>query len=244
VVDYHGLGRRRLALDGLLMRPQLNGGTLGGRRALMPDNETREDSKRMSKVDQEIEAIKTVLAALEALDADVRTNVLEYVLKRLKLEPVQAERPAPASYAHSAELHESVGRVESVVSKTAASLEGPLHIKDFKEEKKPKSAIEMAALVAYYLENLAPAGHRKATIGAKDVETQFKIAEFPLPGQLRFTLPNAKVAGYFDSAGDGEYRLNAVGHNLVVHSMPRDGASAPKAPRRKRAKKTKAKRKA
>ncbi|MET0789898.1 MAG: hypothetical protein ABW061_00125, partial [Polyangiaceae bacterium] len=31
VVDYHGLGHCHLESLGLLMRPQLNGGTLGGR---------------------------------------------------------------------------------------------------------------------------------------------------------------------------------------------------------------------
>jgi len=64
------------------------------------------------------------------------------------------------------------------------------------------------------------------------VETYFKIASFPLPQQLRMTLPNAKNAGYFDLAGDGEYKLNAVGHNLVAHSMPRGASKASGATKR------------
>jgi hypothetical protein len=35
VVEYHGLARRYLTALGLLMRPLLNGGTLGGRRVDM-----------------------------------------------------------------------------------------------------------------------------------------------------------------------------------------------------------------
>jgi hypothetical protein len=95
------------------------------------------------------------------------------------------------------------------------------HIKEFKEQKNPRYAIEMAAVVAYYLQDLAPPKERKDTISTRDVETYFKIAEFKLPTKPQFTLPNAKAAGYFDAVGNGEYKLNAVGHNLVAHSLPR-----------------------
>jgi hypothetical protein len=40
-------------------------------------------------------------------------------------------------------------------------------------------------------------------------------------------LPNAEGAGYFDSLGGGEYRLNAIGYNLVNHSMPRGAVQSP-----------------
>ncbi len=90
----------------------------------------------------------------------------------------------------------------------------------------------MAAIVAYYLMNIAPHDKRKETINQKDIVTQFKIASFPLPRQVRVTLQNAKNAGYFDLVGDGEYKLNAVGHNLVAHSMPR-GASKTVIPRKR-----------
>ena len=86
----------------------------------------------------------------------------------------------------------------------------------------------MAALVAYYLSNVAPEQDQKKTVNQKDIETYFKMAEFPLPNQIRVTLPNAKAAGYFDAVGEGEYKLNAVGHNLVVHSMPRGAAASGK----------------
>ena len=98
-----------------------------------------------------------------------------------------------------------------------------------------RSANEMATLVAYYLANAVPKANRKDRITAKDIETYFKIAEFPLT-KTQFTLPNAKAAGYLDAFGNGEYKLNAVGHNLVVHSMPR-GEDGKTASRRKSAKK-------
>ena len=79
----------------------------------------------------------------------------------------------------------------------------------------------MAAIVAYFLENLAPPKDRKDRITTKDINTYFKIAGFPLPKKIQFTLPNAKGSGYLDAVGNGAYKLNAVGHNLVVHNLPR-----------------------
>lgn len=171
-------------------------------------------------VDQEVEAIKTVLTALNPLSAKARASVLEYVVKRLDLSALQKDQLQMSSQATTAMTLQQV------------TTSGTPHIKDFKEQKKPRSANEMAALVAYYLANIAPSVERKATVNQKDIETHFKIAGFPLPRQVRMTLQNARTAGYFDLAGDGEYRLNAVGYNLVAHAMPR-GKSGPAVTRAK-----------
>jgi len=171
-------------------------------------------------VDQEVEAIKIVLAALAPLSAKARVSVLEYAMKRLEITAVSAP---PVGGMPPGKLPPSKPGIEG-----GAPSEGSLHIKEFKGSKKPRSANEMAALVAYYLVNLAPHSQRKETVNQSDMETFFKIAEYPLPKQIRVTLQNAKTAGYFDAAGSGEYRLNAVGHNLVAHSMPRGSATESK----------------
>lgn len=178
-------------------------------------------------VDQEVEAIKSVLAALAPLSPKARVSVLEYAMKRLDITPATVPR---VSGLPPEQLPPAKEDVEGGVSS-----EDSLHIKEFKESKKPRSANEMAALVAYYLVNLAPQSERKDTVNQSDMETYFKIAGYPLPKQIRVTLQNAKTAGYFDAAGSGEYRLNAVGHNLVAHSMPRGSAAGSK-PRRSRKK--------
>jgi len=184
-------------------------------------------------IDKEIEAIKAVLHALEPLPADVRASVLGYIVQRLQivLEPSTQASTVGATAAiagAAARILETGGEQQTL----------PVHIKALKEQKKPRSANEMAALVAYFLANAAPKAERKDRITAKDVDTYFKIAEFPLR-KTQFTLPNAKAAGYLDAVGNGEYKLNAVGHNLVVHSMPRD-ADGKAASRRKPAKKARA----
>jgi hypothetical protein len=167
-------------------------------------------------VDQEVEAIKSVLAALAPLSAKARVSVLEYAMKRLDVIPSNVPTGGVIPLGQLLPLKgEDKGGTPSG---------GSPHIKDFKQAKKPRSANEMAALVAYYLMNLAPQSQRKDTVTQGDMETYFKIAGYPLPNQIRVTLQNAKAAGYFDSAGSGEYKLNAVGHNLVAHSMPRGSA--------------------
>jgi hypothetical protein len=97
----------------------------------------------------------------------------------------------------------------------------------------------MATLVAYYLSHKAPPNERKQSVNNKDIETYFKIGEFKLPSKPRFTLTNTKGAGYLDAVGDGEYKLNPVGYNLVVHSMPKTSERGVRGPQRKKPSKKK-----
>ena len=184
----------------------------------------------MAEIDKEIEAIKVVLHALEPLSGDVRESVLRYVLHRLQIVLTPAK---PASTSGVSTM--IVDATRDVTDAGGEQATSSVHIKVLKEQKKPRSANEMATLVAYYLANAVPKANHKDRITAKDIETYFKIAEFPLT-KTQFTLPNAKAAGYLDAVGNGEYKLNAVGHNLVVHSMPR-GEDGKTASRRKSAKK-------
>ncbi len=180
-----------------------------------------------SAIDKEIEAIGTVLTALEPLDAKARQSVLHYILRRLDIEVqdlshVMGPEPPPPPPPGEPGVMEPPTQV---------------HIKDLVKQKQPRSAQEMATLVAYYLAYKVPKIQQKQTITTKDMETYFKIADFKLPTKPQFTLVNTKKAGYLDSAGEGEYKLNPVGYNLVVHSMPksrRKPSPKPKRPQRKK----------
>ena len=169
-------------------------------------------------VGKEIEAIKTILETLQSLDNQARDSVLDYVLKRLELAPRLKEQRDP------------------LLQKKGASQEpgAVIHIKQLKNEKKPQSAIEMAALVAYYLSHVVLADQRKQVIDANDLSTFFKIADYPLQAKFADTLSNAKKAGYFDSVERGQYKLNPVGYNLVTHSMPRSDEKKPSHKKRRR----------
>src|ERR1700681_741375 len=119
-----------------------------------------------NKADRELQAMATILDAMNGLEGESIQRVLDYVLGRLSL-----NRPTRTSL--------------------AATVSGPvptngggarqLSIRDLKEEKRPESSNQMAALVAYYLSELAPENERKKEIGAADLEKYFKQAAFKLP---------------------------------------------------------------
>jgi hypothetical protein len=181
----------------------------------------------------EVDAIKVVHDALSALAPDVRSRVARYVIDALDIRLGESE-PEKGREARIPERRE----------KSDVDVHPPRvsDIRTVTEEKQPRSATEMAAVVAYYLSELAPRSERKETIETSDLEKYFRQANFRLPGAIQYTLGNAASAGYFDSAGRGKYRLNAVGYNLVAHSMPMDGgASEPRKQRgtRKASKSTK-----
>ena len=91
--------------------------------------------------------------------------------------------------------------------------------RSFFESKGPRSQNEAVVVAAYYLAELAPEPERSATIDAQKVQNVLRQAKFKLPKSLKSVLANTQTAGYLDRVGVGEYRLNPVGWNLVVHSL-------------------------
>lgn len=168
------------------------------------------------ETDVELKALATVLGALTPLDPDVQTRVMDYVLQRLGLAGRAVGSDAPS---RPASLDTSVSEAQTLMPPVS-------DIRSLREQKKPKSANEMAALVAYYLTYAAPEAERKEEISAKDIKKYFHQANFRLPGDATMTLVNAKNAGYLDAGpGRGSYRLNPVGYNLVAHRLPASGSS-------------------
>jgi len=176
------------------------------------------------EIDKEVEAIGVVLKALEPLNVEVRASVIEYIIRRLQ---IKTGNEAAQEFVRRQIVESSTPSLADVVSRE-------VHLTELVAEKKPQSAIEMAVLVAYYLSNSAPASERKESITTKDIETYFKIGGYRLPSKPQFTLPNTKNAGYLDAQGNGEYKLNPVGYNLVVHSMPTSSQKATVGKRTKR----------
>jgi hypothetical protein len=163
--------------------------------------------------DNELQAIRAVLGALVPLKGEGRTRVLDYVLKRLGM----SAESLPAASGSSSIVPSTEGFAPTPISESPGQ---PNDIRSLTTEKAPRSANEMAALVAYYVTELAPESYRKSSINADDIKKYFKDAHFPLPSSSKMTLVNAKNSGYLESAGTGQYRLNPVGYNLVAHNLP------------------------
>jgi hypothetical protein len=184
----------------------------------MPDADVREKSDEVVATaidsDSELFAIRAVLAALVPLKRDARSRVVDYVFRRLGI-VAEAE---PSLIPSKPSLYSST--ITEVPLPGTASTGDVKDIRSLAQQKSPRSANEMAALVAYYLAEVAPQTERKETIASDDLKTYFKQAGFKLPSSAKMTLVNAKNAGYLQSAGEGQYSLNPVGYNLVVHNLP------------------------
>jgi hypothetical protein len=176
---------------------------------------------RQKENDPELAAMTQIIDALEPLDDLARSRVLDYVFRRLG----GLKLTAPAASGVAVNVFDQGGPPQPV-----GLPPGQTDISTLKAAKKPKNASEMAAIVGYYLSELAPAADRKDQIDAGDIKKYFKQGDFPLPGASKMTLVHAKNAGYLDAgSGRGRYKLNPVGYNLVVHNLPaRSGAEGPK----------------
>jgi hypothetical protein len=155
------------------------------------------------------QAIDKIIEALEALDPATRQTAIDAACTHLGIKegikPIGAD---PEVKTQKTDVQSSYKQID---------------IRTFKEQKSPKTAVQMACVVAYYLQELAPEKDRKKTVNTNDLTTYFKQAGFKLPKAIQQLLPDARVAGYFESAtGKGEYALNAVGYNLVAHNLPKN----------------------
>lgn len=164
------------------------------------------------------QAIDQIISALESLNQEARVTAISAACEHLNIEMPSASQdrgpgiPSPA-------LTEHTGAAPALRQDHAQHVR-KIDIRSLKEEKKPDSAKQMACVVAYYLQELAPQGERKGTVSTQDIEKYFKQAHFRLPQKVEQVLVDAKRSGYFESAARGEYKLNAVGYNLVAHGLP------------------------
>lgn len=177
----------------------------------------------------ELAAIKAVVEALQPLGDGARRHVMAYVAEALGIRATSAaigdpgRQPAPTTSGLAVAASEAVMPASATVD-----------IRNLKEQKQPRTATEMASVVAYYLSELSPLEDRRAVVTAADIERYFKQANFRLPGRIAQTLPDAARAGYFDTTGRGQYKLNPVGYNLVAHGLPGGAVDPPARPTRPR----------
>jgi len=176
-------------------------------------------------IKNELKAIETITNTLKSIDKTAQKRVLQYAMQHLELEIGQVNQLKKDLQVNTGLQHEILDKKEK---------QKIVDIRSLRDQKKPNSDMEMAAIVAYYLSELAPDDNRKDIISTEDIKTYFIQAGHPLPKSPEFTLPNAKAAGYFESAGRGKYRLNPVGHNLVVHGLPRAESQGLQVSRRKK----------
>jgi len=110
-----------------------------------------------AEIDQEIRAIETIVAAMTSLDAQAQTRVLRYVFNRLGLSPMSVGGSLSLRPTNRVQTYRSLADTYRAVAEgTESASQAPRDVRSLRGEKQPRSAVEMAALVAYYLSELAP----------------------------------------------------------------------------------------
>lgn len=162
------------------------------------------------------QAIDEIIVALKDLDENSRLIAIKAVVEHLNI------AFSPGVTTNKNNVFTSQTNTDDVLNDADTSKPQVVDIQTLKENKNPSNDIEMACVVAFYLEHHAPENERKDYITNKDIEKYFKQAKFPLPKAPSQVPLNAKTAGYFDSAERGKYKLNPVGYNLVAHKLPKE----------------------
>lgn len=183
-----------------------------------------DNAKAKSDKSREIEAIAAIVEALEPLDPQARRRALLYAINVFSVDLTAQHHKSPSILEHNVE--------KSVLGKPIGAQQTLKDIRTLTQEKSPRSAVEMAALAAYYLSEEAP--DKKEIFEVEDLKRLFKQGGFHLPTKPEMTLVHAKNAGYLDSLGKGKYKLNPVGYNLVVHGLPTEGDASTRVRRPRR----------
>src|SRR5260221_479507 len=111
--------------------------------------------------DKELKAISSIIDLLRRLDATERSRVLEYVMKRLKMGPLQVPSALVSELIASSERATAAPRIKDIRTLTV--------------EKQPRSANEMVALIAFYLSEIAPESERSPTVNIDKIRKYFKL---------------------------------------------------------------------
>jgi hypothetical protein len=162
------------------------------------------------------EEIKMILHGRDTVEQE---RILRWVAESLGLATVASKGPGlvPPPSQDPGESHASS-------PSHAIAGHASIDIKSFVAEKQPKSDMQFAATVAYFHHFVT--SDRRSTITKDDLQTAARLVNrkrFPNPAT---PLDNAVTNGYLDRPGRGEYRLNAVGENLVAMTLPgANGAS-------------------
>lgn len=165
------------------------------------------------------QAIDQIIDALDSLEQDARQTAIDAACSHLGIQS-RTGSPSPPAQPHSGSS--KLSQPSHTTSQPKGEKKSELmDIRTLKEQKQPKSAKQMACVVAYYLKELVVDSEKKETVSTQDLEMYFKQAGFKLPKVIGQVLPDAKASGYFESIGKGNYKLNAVGYNLVAHTLPK-----------------------
>jgi hypothetical protein len=162
-------------------------------------------TQSQNAANNEFDAAKAIVETLVGLERLQQERAIRFASEALGLKTSEPNTPTeqPARTSHLEDIREPTRAAD---------------IKQFTEEKSPSSDQQFAAVAAYFYRFEAQPSERHESINAELLGEAARLASRRRPS--RYALNNAKKAGYLDSAGHGEFRLNTVGENLVAITLP------------------------
>src|SRR5437016_348252 len=130
------------------------------------------DELRGSIESDETLVFSRIIKELGNLTPDAQARVIRYVHAHLGYGPVRAVETVAGDHA--------LGKEKDAATPGPASASSAEDIRSLKEQKNPGSSVEMAVLVAYYIQELAPPSERDTSIGTTELKKYFKQANFRL----------------------------------------------------------------
>jgi len=175
----------------------------------------------------DLEAVRTIVGTLKDFKEEEQQRILRWVVEKMGLPQIIVVSPTGVSSAPSPSSGSNLSM--SPPPRNAPAKSGGVDIKSFIDEKRPRSDVQFAAAVAYYLRFEAPSDERKDAINKDDLQEACRKAKrdrLKIPYQ---TLLNAHKLGLLDKGSEkATFAINTVGENLVAMSLPGEGKSTSK----------------
>jgi len=163
------------------------------------------------------DAAKVIVETLKGMDKTSQALAMRFAAETLGLQATSVSHPPVTTV---------IPASTSAAPPSSGGVPHSMDIKQFTAAKAPKSDQQFAAVVAYFYRFEAPEAQRKDTVDADSLLEAARLAGRKRPSNPRFTLNNAKNAGYLDVATTGKYRINSVGENLVAMALPGNGSES------------------
>jgi hypothetical protein len=186
----------------------------------------------------DLDAVRTIVETLKNFKPEEQQRILRWAVEKAGLPQSIVPTTSAGSVTHTM----PTGSVPPMTPApaNASSTSGTVDIKSFIDEKQPRSDVQFAATVAYYLRFEAPPAERKDYIDKEDLqEACRKVKRDRLKNPYQ-TLVNAHSLGLLDKGSEkATFAINTVGENLVAMTLPGEGKAAAKPGKARKAAKAK-----
>lgn len=181
----------------------------------------------------EIDALKEVDEALQAIDEDARIRVLSWANSKYLGTSVEAagavhaevkeDNPPPAAKkkAKVAKKKTKATKKSKATYKLVKDINlrpsGKTPAADFVSEKNPANMKQKCVVALYWALNVL----QLEQAGIDHIYTVFKGVQWPLPGDLPNMLHQAGSAGWLDTSDAEDIKITPMGENVVEHDLPK-----------------------